>query len=303
MSQRNVAASVRQRLLNLARERREDFGLILTRYALERLLYRLSRSNHREQFVLKGAMLFAIWGGEPHRPTRDLDLLGHGTRDIRRLEEVFREVAGVEVEDDSLEFLAGGVRRERIREDEEYEGVRLHLEARLTAARIKIQVDIGFGDVITPAAEETEYPVLLDFPTPRLRAYPRETVVAEKFETLVKLGIANSRMKDFYDLWVISRDFPFDGATLSRAIEATFRRRGTALPAETPPALRAEFSEDSGKRTQWMAFSRRLGLQIGETLAEVTKALEEFLMPPAIAAAQGAPFEKRWTPAGKWADS
>jgi predicted nucleotidyltransferase component of viral defense system len=240
MSPRDVAASVRQRLLNLARERGEDFGLVLTHYALERVMYRLSVSGHREQFVLKGAMLFALWGGDPHRPTRDLDLLGHGTIDTQRLEQIFREVISVEVEKDGLEFLTETVRGARIREDEEYEGVRVQLEARLATARIKVQIDVGFGDVMTPAPQEIEYPVLLDFPAPRLRTYPRETVVAEKFEALVKLGIANSRMKDFYDLWVMARDFEFEGALLSQAIKATFERRGTALPTDVPLALSDE---------------------------------------------------------------
>jgi predicted nucleotidyltransferase component of viral defense system len=301
MSQRNVAASVRQRLLNLSRDRGEDFGLLLTRYGLERVMYRLSLSGHREQFVLKGAMLFALWADDPHRPTRDLDLLGHGTIDTRRLEQVFSEVIGVEVEDDGLEFLSETVRGERIREDEEYEGVRVRLEARLAAARIKVQIDVGFGDVVTPAPEETEYPVLLDFPAPRLRAYPRETVVAEKFEAMVKLGIANSRMKDFYDLWVMARDFEFDGALLSRAIKATFERRGTALPTDVPLALSDEFSEDPGKKTQWAAFLRRLGRDAGGiSLADVTKVLSEFLMPPASVAARAETSDRSWPPAGPW---
>jgi predicted nucleotidyltransferase component of viral defense system len=301
MSPRDVAASVRQRLLNLARNRGEDFGLVLTHYALERMMYRLSVSGYREQFILKGAMLFALWGDEPHRPTRDLDLLGHGTIDTRRLEQVFSEVIGVEVENDGLEFQAGTVRGERIREDKEYEGVRIHLEAQLVAARIKVQVDIGFGDAVTPAPQELEYPVLLDFPAPRLRTYPRETVVAEKFEAMVKLGIANSRMKDFYDLWVISRDFEFEGALLSRAIKATFERRGTALPTEVPLALSDEFSEDPGKKTQWIAFLRRLRHEAGGTpLAKVTKALKEFLLPPVSAAERAEAFDRMWPPAGPW---
>jgi predicted nucleotidyltransferase component of viral defense system len=273
----------------------------LTRYALERVMYRLSRSTHRDQFILKGAMLFSLWGGEPHRPTRDLDLLGRGTIDIPRLEQVFREVIGVEVEDDGLEFLPETVRGERIREDEEYEGVRVHLEARLAAARIKVQIDVGFGDVVTPVAEEIDYPVLLDFPAPRLRAYPRETVVAEKFEAMVKLGIANSRMKDFYDLWVMSRDFSFEGETLSRAIEATFRRRGTELPTALPLALTQEFSDDSAKKAQWAAFTRRLDQGANnQTLTEVVAALKGFLMPPALEAARGEPFVKEWLPSGPW---
>lgn len=301
MSPRDVAASVRQRLLNLARERREDFGLVLTRYALERLMYRLSRGAHCEQFVLKGAMLFALWGDEPHRPTRDLDLHGRGASDASRLEQLFREIIGVQVEDDGLEFAPETVRGERIREEEEYEGMRVRFEARLGSARIPVQVDVGFGDAITPAAEETDYPVLLDFPAPRLRAYPRETVVAEKFEAMVKLGIANSRMKDFYDLWVLARDFEFQGRALSRAIEATFARRRTPVPTEEPLALTAAFHEDEGKRTQWLAFLRRTGLESGgKTLGDVVPALREFLMPPAIAAARGNVFDKVWPPSGPW---
>jgi predicted nucleotidyltransferase component of viral defense system len=296
-----MAASVRQRLLNLARDRGEDFGLVLTRYALERLMYRLSVSEHREQFILKGAMLFALWGGEPHRPTRDLDLLGHGAIDTRRLEQVFREVIGVEVENDGLEFLAETVRGQRIREEEEYEGVRVHLEARLVAARIKVQIDVGFGDVMTPAPRVEEYPVLLDFPAPRLRAYSRETVVAEKFEAMVKLGIVNTRMKDFYDLWVLARHFEFEGVLLGRAIKATFERRGTALPTEVPLALSDEFSGDTGKKTQWAAFLRRLGREAGGTpLAEVVEALKEFLLPPVTAAGHVEAFERTWPPGGPW---
>lgn len=301
MIPRDVAASVRQRQLNLARERGEDFGFVLTRYALERIMYRLSRSGHREQFILKGAMLFALWGDEPHRPTRDLDLLGTGSIDTGRLEQVFREVIGVKVEDDGLKFLPETVRAESIREDEEYEGVRVHLEARLAAARIKVQIDVGFGDVVTPAPMETEYPVLFDFPAPRLRTYPRETVVAEKFEAMVKLGIANSRMKDFYDLWVIARSFEFDGTLLSQAIRATFERRGTALPTEVPLALSEEFSDDPGKKTQWVAFLRRLGQAAGSvSLAEVTETLKEFLWPPALAAARDEVSKNLWAPAGPW---
>jgi predicted nucleotidyltransferase component of viral defense system len=301
MSPRNVAASVRQRLLNLARDHREDFEFVLTRYALERLMYRLSVSEHREQFVLKGAMLFALWGGESHRPTRDLDLLGRGTVDTRRLEQVLREVIDLAVEDDGLMFLAETVRGERIREEEEYEGVRVHMEARLAAARIKVQVDVGFGDVMTPAPQEEEYPVLLDFPAPRLRAYPRETVVAEKFEAMVKLGIANTRMKDFYDLWVMARNFEFEGALLSRAIKTTFERRGTALPTEVPLALSGEFSEDPGKKTQWAAFLKRLGREVGGTpLAEVVEALKDFLVPPVIDAGSAETFDRTWPPRGPW---
>lgn len=237
MSPRDLTASVRQRLLNLSRARGEDFNLVLTRYALERFMYRLSRSSHGQKFVLKGAMLFPLWGGDARRPTRDLDLLGRGQNDVPSLEQTFREVLKTDVEPDGIMFLPESVRGERIREDEEYEGVRLRFEARLGAARVSVQVDVGFGDVVTPAAEETDYPVLLDFPAPRLLAYPRETAIAEKFEAMVKLGIANTRMKDFRDVWVLSREHSFDGVTLSVAISATFRRRGTSLPDGVPLAL------------------------------------------------------------------
>jgi hypothetical protein len=175
------------------------------------------------------------------------------------------------------------------------------LETRLAAARIKVQIDVGFGDVVTPAPQETEYPVLLDFPAPRLWTYPRETVVAEKFEAMVKLGIANSRMKDFYDLWVMARDFEFEGVLLSRAIKATFERRGTALPTEVPLALSDEFSGDPDKKTQWAAFLRRLGHEAGGTpLAEVTIALNEFLLPPVFVAGRAEAFDRTWPPAGPW---
>jgi hypothetical protein len=197
----NVPASVRQRLLNLAHQTKQDFGLLLMKYALERLLYRLSVSPHRDIFVLKGALLFDLWTHQPYRPTRDLDLLGCGDSSLERYRKLFSEICTQTVEDDGVSFFADTVTAERIRDDEDYEGVRLVLQARLGAARISLQIDIGFGDVITPSPVEVEYPTLLDFPAPKLRAYPKETVVAEKFEAMVKLGIANSRMKDFYDLF------------------------------------------------------------------------------------------------------
>lgn len=300
---RPLAASVRERLFNLAKERQEDFQLMLTRYALERTMYRLSRSPHRGQFVLKGAMLFSLWGDEPHRATRDLDLLGRGASNLSRLEQVFREIITTAVEDDGLDFRPESAHGERIREDQEYAGVRIHCEARLAAARIPIQVDIGFGDAVTPAPEEVEYPTLLDSPKPRLLAYRREAVVAEKFHAMVALGIANSRMKDFYDLWVLSRKFNFDGKVLGEAIRATFAQRETPLPPEPPLALTSVFYEDPGKQVQWKAFLHRTRLKSGEaTLADIVLTLRDFLLPPVIARAKGESFEKQWPPAGPWRD-
>jgi predicted nucleotidyltransferase component of viral defense system len=227
---RNLAASVRQRLFNLAKQRGDDFQILLTRYAVERLLYRLSQSPHSSQFLLKGATLFTLWGGGPYRSTRDLDLLGSGDRSVQRLEGVFRDICAVQVEPDGLRFAAETVEGDEIREDLEYGGVRVILIANLERARIQIQVDIGFGDVVTPPPEDVEFPTILDFPAPHLRAYRRETVVAEKFQAMVMLGVANSRMRDFYDVWLLSRRFEFNGMPLSQAIKGTFARRRTPYP-------------------------------------------------------------------------
>ncbi len=298
---RNLAASVRQRLMNLARAQNEDFQLVLTRYALERLLYRLSQSEHRDVFVLKGAMLFQLWGNQPHRPTRDLDLLGHGENAIPRFERIFREVCKLAVEEDGLVFSAQSVRGDTIKEDQEYAGLRLNLACRLENARIPIQIDIGFGDVVTPAATDVTYPVLLDFPAPVLPAYSRESVVAEKFQAMVMLGIANSRMKDFYDLWVLARQFDFQGPLLCQAIRATFERRRTPVPAQVPVALSSEFAQDRGKQTQWRAFISKGKLDTGGVgLDEVIDTLRGFLMPAAQTIIAGGSLGIVWPASGPW---
>ena len=251
---KNLAASVRDRLLALARVRGEDFQLLLTQFGLERLLYRLSQSAYRDRFILKGAMLFVLWGDQPHRPTRDVDFLALGDSSEAELQAIFRDLCNVTVKDDGLTLIADSVQVEVIRDETEYGGIRVKLFGDLAGARVPIQADIGFGDAVTPEAQEIEYPTLLGNPAPHLRAYPRETVVAEKYQALVDLGIANSRMKDFYDLWVIARDFDFDGANLSEAIRNTFSRRQTPLPEHTPSGLSAGFYEDSHKNIQWKAF-------------------------------------------------
>jgi predicted nucleotidyltransferase component of viral defense system len=296
----NVAASVRTRLLRLARERGEDYQLVLVRYANERLLYRLSKSRHAPRFVLKGATLFSVWTGAPHRATRDVDLLGTGDASESHIRDVFAEVIALELEDDGLEFDVDSTTVGPIREDREYAGVRVVLNARLTSAQLRLQIDIGFGDVVTPAAVTVEVPTLLDFPAPRLRAYPKETVIAEKLEAMVQLGLANSRMKDFYDLAVLSESFEFEGEKLVAAIRATFARRRTALPLELPIALTPEFTSDSAKRTQWSALSRKSGAtEIGD-LATVVMAITRFAVEPLKAAAAQASFRARWHPGGPW---
>jgi predicted nucleotidyltransferase component of viral defense system len=287
--------------LDLSRQRGEDFQLILTWYALERLLYRLGSSEHAKTFVLKGAMLFPAWTTRSYRPTKDLDLLGYGDASSERLTAIFEEICQSNVEPDGLEFDVQNIRVAEIREDQEYQGQRVQIIAYLGRARINLQIDIGFGDVITPAAEEINYPTLLDFPAPHIRAYPRETVIAEKLQAMVALGMLNSRMKDFYDTWMIARRFEFQGTVLAEAIKSTFNRRNTEIPASLPSALSDEFASDPGKITQWTAFLRRTGLEDSAAdLDHVIDELRTFLMPPVVAAARGEVFDLSWTDGGPW---
>jgi len=273
---RNIGASVRQRLLNLAHARGQPMELLLTRYALERLLHRLSLSPHRERFVLKGAMLLATWFDEPHRATRDVDLLGFGDAADDALLGTFREIMAIEV-DDGVSFDLKGLRIEAIREEVEYGGSRLRTTAGLAGARIPITVDIGFGDAVEPGVEDIDLPVLLDMPSPHLRAYPLETVIAEKFHAMVVLGRANSRMKDYYDAWMLMSTFEIEPERLQRAIAATFARRKTEIPASVPDGLSDDFYADAGKQRQWGAFAGTLTGQVPE-LGRVVLALREKLM-------------------------
>ncbi len=279
---RNMGASVRARLLTTARDRDQVFELLLTRYALERLLYRLCSTRHRERFVLKGAFLMTTWIDTAFRPTRDLDLLGFGDSDAEAMLSVFREVCAVE-ENDGVVFDVDALAVDHVRDELEYGGLRISTVATIDGARIAIKIDIGFGDAIEPGLGELELPVLLDQPRPRLRAYPREAVIAEKFQTMVMLGRANSRMKDFYDIWVLSRAFDFEGDALSRAIAATFARRRTPVPMELPDALTYAFAEDPAKRRQWDSFAE--GIEVRpESLVAVVQELAAFLMPHAAKA-------------------
>lgn len=299
---RNTAASVKQRLLNLAVARGEDFNFLLTRYAVERLLYRLDRSAYGGQFVLKGAMLFHLKSGTlPHRPTRDVDFLGRGDPTPVRLKGVFREICAAPVVDDGLVFNAQSVRAERIQEAQEYEGVRMKVEARMGSARISVQVDVGFGDALTPRPRRERLATLLDFPAPRLWICPWETVIAEKFQVLVELGMANSRLRDFFDLHYLAATQRFDGATLAKAIQATFARRRTPLPSGLPTGLSPAFGADAVKQTQWRAFVGRLRLDTGKgSLGQVLEDLRAFLMPPVEALSQKQPFRMTWPPRGPW---
>ena len=267
---RNVGASVRQRLLNLAHARGQPMELLLTRYALERLLHRLSLSPHRERFVLKGAMLLTTWFDEPHRATRDVDLLGFGDPAHEALLGTFREVMAIDA-DDGVVFDLEALAIEAIREEVEYGGSRLRTTAALAGARIPITVDIGFGDAVEPGVEDIDLPVLLDMPSPHLRAYPPETVIAEKFHAMVILGRANSRMKDYYDIWMLMNTVELEPERLRQAIAATFERRNTAVPLAVPDGLSDAFAEDPGKLRQWEAFARNLSAPTPEFRAIVAQ--------------------------------
>jgi predicted nucleotidyltransferase component of viral defense system len=296
----NLSASVHQRLLNLSHERQENFNLLLERFAVERLLYRMSRSGQAERFVLKGARLFALWAVPVHRPTRDLDLLGFGDNSSEGLLKLFQEVCRLEVEPDGLSFDVDSIRVRQIREDQIYSGQRVELVALLGRARVPIQVDIGFGDLVSPRAVDAEYPTLLDFPAPHLRVYTRESVIAEKLHAMVILDLTNSRMKDFYDLWTMSRLFHFEGRALVEAIHATFKRRQTTIPSAIPLALTASFGANVDKISQWQGFLRRSQIDTGGvTLLQVITDLNDFLRNPLMTTSP-TDFIAVWPPGGPW---
>ena len=299
MSVQNIGASIRNRLLDKARAEKLDFNLLLTRYALERMLYRLSISAQHDQFLLKGALLFDLWFDVPHRPTHDADLLGFGSPEIPHLEEVFRNMSRIEVED-GIVFQPDSVKGAEIRKEANYAGVRITLMGLLDSARCPIQVDVGFGDAVVPGPENVRYPIILTgLPEPQLRAYPRYTVVAEKLEALTSLGMLNSRMKDFFDLWVLAKHLDFDGALLSRAIAATFESRRTAFPEEIPIGLSDEFINDDQKNKQWLAFLRKNALD-PMPLVTVISDLREFLLPVLVAAAKSSRHDTAWQAGLGW---
>lgn len=281
----DLAASIHARLLNRAKARGEDFNLILTRYALERFLYRLSLMPAREAYWLKGAMLFDLWFDVPHRPTRDADFLGFGPMDTDALAGTIREICGVAV-DDGMVYDPGSIAVEEIREDARYGGLRVRLLGRLGNARCTVQLDVGYGDAVTPGPEEAIYPTLLDeLPPPRLRVYPRAAMVAEKLEAIVSLGMANSRMKDYFDLRALAREGALDAELLGDAIAATFQRRGTQVPVGVPLGLSDEFARDPAKRAQWKAFLGKNRLE-APALEAVIEEVRRFVAEPLVLARQ-----------------
>lgn len=253
----NVAASVRARLLNVAKAQGVDFNQVLVRFALERILYRLSQSEHADRFLLKGALLFTLWYDMPHRATRDADLLGFGASDLESVAQTFRDIAGVAVED-GIVFDPASVVAEEIRKDAGYAGARILISGELAKARCKTQIDIGFGDAVTPGPVDATYPVLLDdLPAPHLRTYPVYTVIAEKLHAIALLGITNSRMKDYLDLSVLLERETLDIDVLTQATKATFERRGMGVPTELPVGLTDEFAHDPSRQALWQAFLKK----------------------------------------------
>jgi hypothetical protein len=286
---RNVAASVRQRLLSIRDRTGEDFNALLTQFAIERFLYRLSRSSLSNRFVLKGAMLFRVWSGSLHRPTKDVDLLGFGEATTTGVTAMIRQIIATVVDDDGIRFDAGSVRAEEIRENQEYGGIRATFTATLDKAVIPLQVDVGFGDAITPAAEDRMYPVLIDMEAPRLLMYPVETVIAEKLEAAVKLGMINSRMKDFYDILVIFRRYSYGDALLKRAVAQTFARRGTPLPQTVPQGISDEFGSDPSANRLWREFLARTQLTNEPAdFAVVIRTIRDRLWPTIMSASRPA---------------
>ena len=301
MNNANLATSVHQRLLNKSRELGENFNRLMGRYVQERLLYRLSLSEHGDTFVLKGAVLFIAWTGQLYRPTKDIDFLGYGIDSIERITSVFQQVCLVEIPPDGVVFDAESVQVEDIRDQELYGGKRVRLVGHLGSARVPVHIDVGFGDVVTPDVQMMAFPTLLEFPSPKINVYPPETAIAEKVQAMVALGIRNSRMKDFYDLWQFAQHFTFEGETLVAAIRATFSRRETEIPKDYPVGLSDVFAEDRDKITQWQAFLRR-GPSDDDNmnLRVVIDNLRIFLGPPLFAACKNESLGQSWHPGGPW---
>ena len=301
MSRRQTSGrsqSVRDRLLARARETGRPYEELLQYYAIERFLYRLSISTHRDHFVLKAGLMLLVWDQQLTRPTRDIDLLSHGDPSLAAamLSEVCDQATG----DDGLEFAANSMRVQPITRQAAYEGIRLRFDGHLGTARIPMQVDIAIGDPITPAAESIDYPTLLDFPAPRLKAYPRATLAAEKAETMVRLGEVNSRMQDFFDLWLLSRRYAFDGATLCSAFSRTFAGRGSTVQPSAA-CLSVEFGAAARKQAQWDSFLRRSRLDaVEDDFGRIVSEIQEFIAPVLRALAGGHTFSASWKPHGPW---
>ena len=298
---KNIEASVKSRLQNKAKETNRPYAEVLQYYGMERFLYRFSQSDYAGQFILKGALMFTVWDIPARRTTVDIDFLGRIDNKVENIESVVRNICKIKVPDDGLVFDTKTVKGERIKEDADYEGVRVKFFGFLEKSKIPMQIDVGFGDVITPKPSTIDYPTILNFPAPHLQGYTFESVVAEKFEAMIKLGILNSRMKDFYDIWLMARQMNFEGKKLATAIKATFENRETQLPTNAPLFAEEIYNEKSGSAAMWKAFLRKKQIQIApDSLEEVAGSIEAFLLEPVKAIATGKEFFKSWRVPGLW---
>ena len=300
---RNVPASIHQRLLNLGYQQGIRFNLLLQRYAMERFLYRLSASDEVDRFTLKGAALLRVWTRQELRPTRDIDFLAAGPEDHSAVRTSFETICSVSCLEDGVVFDPGTLQLHDIRHEDQHHGVRARLTGYLGRARLPLQVDIGFGDVITPERRERDYPTLLDLPVPRLWTYPRETLVAEKFHAMVQRGTRNTRMKDFWDIACLARRFPFNGETVRAAIEATFNRQQTLLAGDRPVALLPEYYEDTQRNQRWQVLRRTIAADVDgpADFEDVGRELEAFLGPVCDSLLDDRPFAQMWPAGGPWA--
>jgi hypothetical protein len=295
---KNIAASVRQRLLNKSRSDVRPFQELVQYYAMERFLYRLSQSQHANRFILKGALLLQIWQTPEIRSTMDIDLLGRTNNDVSFLISNIIDILSVDIDPDGLSFFPENITADGIAEDAEHKGIRILFPARLDTMKLNMQIDIGFGDIVYPSPEKLQLPTMLEFPAPILLCYSRESLIAEKFEAMLKLRELNSRMKDFYDIWLLSRQFEFDGETLLKAIRLTLEKRGTGLP----DAIVA-FSQDfiAAKQIQWNVFRKKLEQEhVPSEFADIVMKVKEFIKPMALALASKKPPPSKWSAPGPW---
>lgn len=298
---KNIEASVRGRLQDQARKTNRPFAEVFQYYGMERFLYRFAQSKYSKSFVLKGALMFTVWDVPERRTTVDIDFLGRFDNEIKKIEKVIREACNIKVPADGLIFDAKTVKGRRIKEDADYEGVRVTFLGFLEKSEIPMQIDIGFGDVITPKPSQVNYPTLLDFPAPHLQGYTFESVVAEKFEAMIKLGTLNSRMKDFYDVWLMTRQFNFEGKQLAAAIKATFEHRKTAFPTVKPFFATGIYTEESVQATMWKAFLRKGALKSApDNMANAVQTIENFLFEPVKAIKDSKELKTTWSAPGPW---
>lgn len=297
-SPKNISASIRQKLYNYAKKENRPFNEILYHYAMERFLYRLSISEHKALFILKGALLLKVWDTHNFRTTLDIDLLGRTRNDDEHILSKIQEIIALDYPPDGLYFDDKSVTIERIKKDSEYHGLRITFKAKLDSAIVRMQIDIGFGDVIFPQPILSKIPVILDFPAPKMLCYTRESAIAEKFEAMVSLGELNSRMKDFYDIWLLSRQFEFDGNNLIEAVSRTFKQRNTGIPSKIV-AFEHDFA--TAKQNQWIAFRKRLQQDfVPHIFSDVVAQLKDFLMPIVSSIKMGKTNTRKWVTKGKW---